>query len=77
MVKDRALTLVILLIWIFGIFGFSVPPEFWYPSVCALGSSDSVGAWRCQVPTESEDLGVQSMHWDSFMRVVWSFRFSG
>ena len=64
-----------LYLWIFG---FSVPSEIRYPlvgAVGALGSSDSIGAWRCRVPMESEDAGVPSVSW-GFMRVVWFFRFS-
>jgi hypothetical protein len=57
------------------IFGFSVPSEIRYPLVGALGSSDSIGAWRFRVPMESEDPGVPSVYW-GFMRVVWFFRFS-
>jgi len=57
------------------IFGFSVPSEIRYPLVSALGLSDSISAWRCRVPVESEDPGVPSVYW-GFMRVVWFFRFS-
>ena len=57
------------------IFGFSVPSEIRYPLVGALGSSDSIGAWRRRVPMESEDPWVPSVYWGS-MRVVWFFRVS-
>ena len=57
------------------IFGFSVPSEIRYPLVGALGSSDSIGAWRRRVPMESKDPWVPSVYWGS-MRVVWFFRVS-
>ena len=38
-----------------GTLGSSETPEIRYPSVGALGSSDSIGSWRCQVPVESAD----------------------
>jgi hypothetical protein len=47
------------------------------PSVGTLGSSDSFGVWRCQVPVESEDPGVPKIIvYLGFTRVVWYFRFS-
>jgi hypothetical protein len=56
-------TLVLRYSWILGLLGVrnpgtlgsSEPPEIRYPSVGSLGSSDSIGAWRCQVPVESAD----------------------
>ncbi len=36
--------------WFPGTLGSSEPPEIRYPSVGALGSSKSIGAWRFQVP---------------------------
>ena len=49
-----------------GTLGSSETPEIRYHSVGALGSSDSIGDWRCQVLVESPDPRVS----------IWIFGFS-